>query len=112
MTTINGVIYTVGTHPGTKYSRENDIKSDKWFTLKPNEIATYLGLDNQSLVSRFVVRQIELDPSNKGMMPQVLNISEVDNWPVKASTNGIYANFWMGVTFFNVFTNMFVWLYL
>ena len=108
--TINGVL-APGIE-GDKYSRENNISEGKWYSLNAHEIATVLSLPNKNVSGNFIIKQIELDPSKKGLLPKTLNIDEVDNWPIRASTNGTYEKLWLGITFFNMFTNMFVWIYL
>jgi hypothetical protein len=107
--TIYGVI-TKGSD-ANKYSLGNDVHNKRWNTTNPSQFSAYLFLDNKE-ASQVVVRQIEMNPDNRGLMPKTLNIQEVSNWPVKTSLNHLYAQFWAGATFFNIFTNMFVWLYL
>jgi cytochrome oxidase assembly protein ShyY1 len=95
-----------------KYSKENDIKAQNWNHLHPEEIATVMYLPNKHISSKFVVKQIEFNPVNKSSLPVVLNISDLARFPISEESNANYATFWKVATFFNIFSNLFVWVYL
>jgi cytochrome oxidase assembly protein ShyY1 len=94
-----------------KYSKDNEITEGKFYTLKPEEISTYLTLPNRQVSSKFVIKQLEFNPINKSTLPVVLNVENLGHFPISATTNGQYAYLWKGLTFFNIFTNMLVWVY-
>jgi cytochrome oxidase assembly protein ShyY1 len=108
--TIKGLLYKGD--EGTKYSKENDIKANNWHTLKPEEVATVMYLPNKNVASQFVVKQIEYNPVNKSALPVVLNIADLGNFAISEQTNAKYAEFWNTLTFLNIFSNLFVWIYL
>ena len=94
-----------------KYSKENELRDGKFHTLRPDEIAAFLTLPNRDLTSQFVIKQLEFNPINKSAVPAVLNVNSLGHFPISATTNGEYANLWKALTFFNIFTNMLVWVY-
>ncbi len=95
-----------------KYSKKNDIAAEKFYTQKPDEIATYMCLPNKKLASQFVVKQVEFNPVNRTSLPLVYNVSELGQFPITPETNLKYANLWKYLTFGNLFSNMMVWVYL
>ena len=94
-----------------KYSKDNEMLDGKFYTLKPEEISTFLTLPNRQVSSKFVIKQLEFNPINKSALPVVFNVENLGHFPISATTNGQYANLWKALTFFNIFTNMLVWVY-
>lgn len=107
---IKGLVYKG--EESNKYSKENDIKAEHWNTLKPEEIATVMYLPNRKLASQFVIKQIEFNPVNKSSLPVVLNITDLARFPISEESNANYARFWKVAAFLNIFSNLFVWVYL
>lgn len=110
LVTIKGLVYKGD--ESTKYSKDNDIKGSNWHTFKPDEIAAVMYLPNKNVASQFVVKQIEFNPVNKSALPVVLNISDLARYPISEESNAKYAEFWNTLTFLNIFSNLFVWIYL
>lgn len=109
--TIRGLIYkTEGVNKYTE--KENQINLEKFYTINPVEISTFLLLPNKNITSKFLVKQIELNPNVKTSFPKILNIEDLTNFKISKETNRSYLNLWVGLTFVNIFSNMFVWLYL
>lgn len=107
---IKGVVYKGD--ESNKYSKKNYYADgDFVHTQKPEELASYLALPNREVSGKFVIKQIEFNPVNKTLHPVVLNVSELAKFPITAETNQNYALFWKGLTFFNIFSNMLVWIY-
>ena len=94
-----------------KYSKNNDIAGGKWYTQKPDEIASFLYLPNRQFSSQFMLRQVEFNPINKSTTPVILNVSELGHFPVSSETNGNYSEMWRAFTFLNIFSNLLVWVY-
>jgi cytochrome oxidase assembly protein ShyY1 len=106
---IKGFVYKGDT--GHKYSKNNDIAGGKWYTQKPDEIASFLYLPNRQFSSQFMLRQVEFNPINKSTTPVILNVSELGHFPVSSETNGNYSEMWRAFTFLNIFSNLLVWVY-
>jgi len=107
--TIKGCVYKGDTLH--KYSKENDINSEKWVSQKPYEIANYLYLPNREISSQFIIKQIEFNPINRTSTPIVYNVSELGHFPISPETNMNYANLWKSITFLNIFSNLLIWVY-
>jgi cytochrome oxidase assembly protein ShyY1 len=108
--TIHGIFFKGDS--SNKYSRNNESFENKWNVVKPDQIATYLLLDNKDVASKYVVKQIIMNPIEKNAYPLTMNIEDVSNWPVHAQTNLNYSSLWFGATFLNLFGNVFLWFYL
>jgi cytochrome oxidase assembly protein ShyY1 len=108
--TINGIFFKGNS--SNKYSRNNETMDNKWHVVKPDQIATYLLLENRDISSKYVVKQIVMNPIEKNAYPLTMNIDDVSNWPIAAQTNLDYSSLWLVATFANLFGNVFFWLYL
>jgi cytochrome oxidase assembly protein ShyY1 len=107
--TITGIVYKGDS--SNKYSRSNEGKHDKWSTIKPQEFATKLLLDNRDIAGQFMFKQVDLD-NKSNPFPKTLNLDDLENWPVDARTNLNYSSMWYALTYANIFGNLFFWLYL
>lgn len=108
---IKGLLYKGD--EGNKYTPENIIASEKWFKADPSEIATARLLTNRKDVSsQFLVKQIEYNPINMTSSPLVYNVRDLNKFPVSPELNGSFAYLWKGIVFLNLFSNLFVWIYL
>jgi len=95
-----------------KYSKDNELRGGHFHTLRPDDIATYCLLPNRDVSSKFVIKQLEFNPINRSSTPVVLNVNNLGKFPISAGTNGDYSKLWQALTFFNIFSNMLVWIYL
>ncbi len=108
--TIHGIFFKGDS--SSKYTTNNESMANTWNVVKPDQIATYLLLDNKDIASKYIVKQVIFDPTKRSPYPLTMNVSDVSNWPVHPATNFNYASLWLGATLLNVFGNVFLWLYL
>jgi cytochrome oxidase assembly protein ShyY1 len=108
--TIHGIFFKGDS--SNKYSRNNESFDNIWNVVKPEQIATYLLMENRDVASKYVVKQIIMNPLEKNAYPLTMNVEDVSNWPVPANINMNYSSLWFCATFLNVFGNVFLWLYL
>lgn len=108
--TIKGLVYKGD--ESHKYSKPNDIAANKFYTLKPEEIAVQMMLKNREISSQFVIKQLEFNPINRSNYPRVLNIQDLGNFPIPEQLNNQYHYFWNTLSFMNVFSNIMLWIYL
>jgi cytochrome oxidase assembly protein ShyY1 len=108
--TIHGIFFKGDS--SNKYSRNNEAYHRKWNVIKPGDMATYLLLENKDVASKYIVKQIIMNPTERNPYPLTMSFEDVSNWPVPAQTNLNYSSLWFAVTFANVFGNVFLWLYL
>ena len=69
-------------------------------------------MHNKDVASSAIFKAIEFDNDNKSILPRVSNLSELSRFTISPEKHSQYAKLWYLITFTNVFSNMFVWLYL
>jgi cytochrome oxidase assembly protein ShyY1 len=106
---IKGVVYRP---EGNKFSKQNDLILNEWVKVDANQIAIANLLPNREVSSKFLIRQVEYNPINKSLMPVVYNLDDVGKYPIPPESNGSCAALFKGLTILNLFTNLFVWVYL
>lgn len=109
-TVITGVLYRGDS--SNKYSKENAPRYEKWRTINPEEISIYVGLNNKEVAKQAIVKQIDFDSVNKTMFPKVMSKDDLFRWTISPEDHKKYSKFWMAATFVNIFSNLYVWLYL
>lgn len=108
--TITGIVYKGDN--SNKYSKTNEARENRWYTVKPDQIATFRLLDNKEDISGFLIKQIEFNPKARGMFPRILNVSDIRSYYVDYESNFKMAGMWKVATFLNLFSNLLIWLYL
>jgi len=71
-----------------------------------------MQLPNCDVASNALFKSIEFENDNKNIVPRVTNLSELSKFTISPEKHSEYSKLWYLVTFANVFSNMFVWLYL
>ena len=92
-----------------QFSQENDLKNNKFFTQRPEEIAKILNLDNYEICSKFIVKERKTEDYKK-IYPQKVNINELMFTQISPQKHQEYAYFWFFVSSLNLATNVYVWL--
>ena len=94
------------------YSKLNYPKNEEWNTCKPDQIALAVGLTNLDVASSVVFKAIEFDKDTKNLVPRVTTLSELTTFTISPHKHNEYSKFWLLVTFGNVASNVFLWIYL
>lgn len=115
---IKGVIYKGDKM--NKYTKKGDDASlgdkNKLIYMNPEELAENLNLGNQ-IASQFLIKITDFGENtssspNFSHFPKIMKTEDLMVWYVSPKKHQAYANFWISVTIFNIFSNIFVWAFL
>lgn len=125
---IHGVLYRGDRKNKFSSGEEEDNKnliqkeniSGKWINEQPSELASYFKLANKELASKFIIKQVDFMKNennnfvnsqySRNMYPKLCNLNDLMFWTITPQKHQEYANFWFCASFFNVISNIFVWL--
>lgn len=84
-----------------------------WNNVNLEELSHYMGLKNPEVANFAMVKAIEYETLEKNIFPVVTNVSDLCVFKaVSPERHYNFAKLWYSLTFLNVFSNVFLWLYL
>jgi hypothetical protein len=84
----------------------------KFYSIDLNEIAITLDLPNQDQAKQGLVKMINYDEQTQNLFPTSLTPDDLQKFTITPEHHENYSRLWYGLTYANVFANMFLWLYL
>lgn len=110
---VEGIIYY-----GDKESKytHNDLKKGMFLTMHTKELKKYINVSEDYKVrDEYMVKRINFNSTNKTQKSEYPIIPFTDDlliWYITPDTHLNYSRFWFFVSFGNLITNLYVWIFL